>query len=81
MKSQKELIRKHLVRRRTITPRQALDLYGCMRLAARVGELRAEYGALAIVTDTRWHKCRATGNAGQHALYICNGNKLEAGNE
>ncbi len=78
MKSQKELIRKHLIRRRTITPAQALDLYGCMRLAARIGELREEYGSLSIVTDERWHKCKATGNAGRHALYICNGDKLEA---
>lgn len=77
-KSQKELIRRHLIRRRTITPQQALDLYGCMRLAARIAELRREYGPTAIVTDERWHKCKATGNPGQHALYICNGTKLGA---
>ena len=76
MKSQKELIRKHLVKRRTITPAQALDLYGCMRLAARIGELRDEYGQMAVVTDERRHICKATGNAGRHALYICNGDKL-----
>ena len=34
-KSQKELIRQHLIDKRSITPRQARDLYGCMRLAAR----------------------------------------------
>ena len=76
-KSQKELIRQHLIDKRSITPRQALDLYGCMRLAARIGELRDEYGQMAVVTDERRHICKATGNAGQHALYICNVNHLE----
>jgi len=75
-KSQKELIRRYLIKHRTITPGQALDLFGCMRLAARVGELREEYGETAIVTDERWHRCKATGNSGRHALYICNGTKL-----
>lgn len=75
-KTQKELIRKHLVRHGTITPAEALALYGCMRLAARVRDLRDEYGQAAIVTDTRWHKCKATGNYGLHALYIRNGKRL-----
>lgn len=77
-KSQKELIRKHLVRHGNITPTEALSLYGCMRLAARVRELRDEYGQGAIVTDTRWHKCKATGNYGLHALYLRNGKRLGA---
>ena len=34
-------------------------------------------GQMAVVTDERRHICKATGNAGQHALYICNGNHLE----
>lgn len=75
-KSQKELIRRHLVKHGAITPIEALSLYGCFRLAARVGELREEYGKTAVVTDTRWHKCKATGNYGLHALYIRNGKRL-----
>ena len=37
--SQASRILSHL-KRRPITPLQALDLYGCMRLAARVADLR-----------------------------------------
>lgn len=35
-------IRAHLMNRKAITPLQALRKYGCMRLAARVSDLRAE---------------------------------------
>lgn len=37
----REQIRAHLESGRSITPLEALDRYGCNRLAARVGELRA----------------------------------------
>ncbi len=32
----------HLEQRRSLTPLQAMDCYGIMRLAARIGELRRE---------------------------------------
>tara|TARA_R110002020_G_scaffold56514_2_gene156329 strand:+ start:426 stop:656 length:231 start_codon:yes stop_codon:yes gene_type:complete len=32
----------HLEKRGSLTPLQAMDLYGIMRLAARIGELRRE---------------------------------------
>lgn len=38
--SQNDKIIKHLQKGRSLTPLQALDRYGCMRLASRIGELR-----------------------------------------
>lgn len=49
MYSQNAKIKDHLERYGEITPFEALDLYGCMRLAARVADLRA--AGLAIETD------------------------------
>jgi len=40
MKSQNQNILCHLRSGRPITPIQALRFYGCMRLAARIGELK-----------------------------------------
>jgi len=40
--SQTEQIRKHLESGRTITPLEALNDYGCMRLGARVLDLKRE---------------------------------------
>jgi len=40
METQKNQIREHLLSGRTITPIQALDLYGCFRLSARIYDLR-----------------------------------------
>ncbi len=40
--SQRELIRKHLNKYGSITPMQALKLYGCFRLASRICELRLD---------------------------------------
>jgi hypothetical protein len=39
MKSQRDKILNHL-KRKSITPMDALNLYGCFRLAARIKELR-----------------------------------------
>ena len=47
--SQRTKILNHL-KRRPITPMQALESYGCFRLAARIGELR-EAGHI-IETET-----------------------------
>tara|TARA_R100001086_G_scaffold177485_2_gene98062 strand:+ start:458 stop:664 length:207 start_codon:yes stop_codon:yes gene_type:complete len=38
--AQRKRILQHLKRHRKITPLDALDLYGCFRLAARISELR-----------------------------------------
>lgn len=44
MKTESQLtkIRKHLKSGKSITPLQALRLYGCLRLAARVNDLKSE---------------------------------------
>ncbi|APF16971.1 hypothetical protein Calab_1507 [Caldithrix abyssi DSM 13497] len=38
--TQSELILKHLIRNKGITALEALRLYGCLRLSARIWELR-----------------------------------------
>jgi hypothetical protein len=40
--TQTELIRKHLLKHNSITPLEALRKYRCMRLAARIRDLRAD---------------------------------------
>ena len=40
--TQTEQIRKHLERHNSITPMQALERYGCMRLAARICDLKSD---------------------------------------
>lgn len=40
--TQKEAILRHLQSGRAITPLEALELYGCFRLGARIWELRDE---------------------------------------
>lgn len=48
---QLEQVREHLITHRTITPIQALEQYGCYRLAARICDLRKE--GLQIVTSVK----------------------------
>ena len=43
MISQRNNILNHLEENGTITPIEALNLYGCFRLAARIGELRESH--------------------------------------
>lgn len=47
--SQGEMIRKHLVKKRSITSWEAIKLYGCTRLSAKIYDLRAE--GMNIKTD------------------------------
>lgn len=42
--SQRANIKKHLEERRSITPLEALQLYGCFRLAAVIFVLKEDYG-------------------------------------
>ena len=44
--SQNEAIKKHLEAGKTITPLDALDLYGCFRLGARIYNLVHDYGMI-----------------------------------
>jgi len=50
--SQRDLILKHMTDRGPITPIDALHLYGCLRLAARIFELRRDGHKIAMETVT-----------------------------
>lgn len=63
--TQIEAIRTHLLRGKPITPLQALDKYGCFRLAAVVFNLKQE--GLRIHTDI---ECR---NGKRWAVYTFQG--------
>ena len=56
--SQRSKILSHLKRHKTITPIQALNDFGCLRLAARIQELRESH---TIITE------RASN--GRYAIY------------
>lgn len=47
--SQSEMIKKHLTKRGSITSWEAIKLYGCTRLSAKIYDLRAE--GMDIKTD------------------------------
>ena len=47
--SQKALIKGWLLNGYSITPMEALNMFGCFRLSARIANLREE--GLAVVTD------------------------------
>ena len=49
MKTQKEQIKKHLLSKKSITPLQALNKFGCFRLAAVIYRLKEE--GLKIATE------------------------------
>ena len=54
--TQLQAIRAHLERGRTITPLQALDRYGCLRLAARIADLRRSGLAISSRIARRGNK-------------------------
>ncbi len=49
--SQAASILAHLQGGNSITPRDAIQLFGCMRLAARIAELREQGHAIATVLE------------------------------
>lgn len=51
--TQKGRIKAHLLQRRFITQREALDLYGCFRLASRICELKKEMEPLGYEIISR----------------------------
>ena len=51
--SQNEAIRRHLQTGKAITPLEALERYGCFRLAARIDDLRNEGLDIETLTLTR----------------------------
>ena len=54
MKTQKEQIKKYLLSKKTITPIQALNKFGCLRLAAVIYKLKNE--GLKIMTEIEYNK-------------------------
>jgi hypothetical protein len=63
--TQTDAIRSHLITRRVITPLDALNEYGCFRLAARIVELRREGLDIETVIEKR--------NGKRYARYILRG--------
>jgi hypothetical protein len=51
--TQTEQIRAHLLSGRDITPLEALDQYGCFRLAARVSDIREEGHDIETIIEER----------------------------
>ena len=51
--SQNKVIRLHLEKGKAITPLEALERYGCFRLAARINDLRDEGLDIETMTLTR----------------------------
>lgn len=50
-KSQAQMVYEHLCENTHLTPLQAIGLFGCYRLAARINELRKE--GFKIITDMK----------------------------
>lgn len=63
MKPQTRRILDLLRSRGSLTQREAIELAGCYRLAARIGEIRSELGDDLIRSDTEHHE------GGTHARY------------
>ena len=53
MKSQNERILQHLKRGRKITPLDALEKFGCFRLAARISDLRSQGHVISTENMTK----------------------------
>ena len=73
MMSQSDAILRHLRIHGSITPLEALNLYGSMRLAARVGELRSEgYPIRTVLVEKngkRWARYRLVDEPQQVELF------------
>lgn len=62
------LIRAHLLRGESITPIEALNAYGCYRLAARISDLKSE--GLNIQKTMEKSISSITGNTVRYARYF-----------
>ena len=58
--SQNDRIRKHLIDGHNITPMDALNLYGCFRLASRIKDLRIDGMCIKTENETRNGKTYAS---------------------
>lgn len=66
MTTQKEMILEYLRTHDGITPLQALELFGCMRLGARIADLKAEGHK---IETTMISVRKEDGRAKQYACY------------
>lgn len=67
--AQSKLILEHLRTNGSITPMEALNLYGCMRLCARIYDLKAEgHNIITIMTIGK----KASGRPSRYARYVLN---------
>lgn len=60
MKTQKQQIKEHLSKGKKLTPIQALNNFGCFRLAARISDLRKEGLNIATKNVTKKGKTFAS---------------------
>ncbi len=60
MKTQNEKIKDHLIKGKSITPIEALNKFGCFRLAARIADLRNEGVNIATKNVTKEGKTFAS---------------------
>ena len=60
MKTQKQQIQDHLSKGKAITPIEALNKFGCFRLAARIADLRNEGVNIATKNVTKEGKTFAS---------------------
>ena len=66
MMTQKAMIFNHLKQYGSITPLDALNLYGCMRLGARIYDLKAAGNDIRMTMETRTN---ASGTVKRYARY------------
>jgi hypothetical protein len=65
--SQQDKILAHLFHEKSISPKEALELYDCMRLAARISDLQRDYN-INFVRVVEKHTLR-NGHTGTHTRY------------
>lgn len=63
-KSQKEMALEYMTLYGSITPREALDAFGCFRLGARISELREDGESILSITK---------GSDANYATYVLEG--------
>lgn len=66
-KTQKMIVAEHLKKHGSISSWEAIELYRCTRLGARIYQLRRD--GWQITTVAQAHRHSQTGNFGSHAVY------------
>lgn len=66
-KTQKAIVAEHLKKHGSISSWEAIELYRCTRLGARIYQLRRDGWQIRTVAQA--HRHSQTGNCGSHAVY------------